>query len=88
MKLIAGDTRYGALRTLAEKKSCFHEYLEDRKLIDEGEEKARVEQIKKEFLTMLGQCKVTPSISRGLANQSTHLQSNPSVRETNRQKHW
>ncbi|RVX22424.1 Pre-mRNA-processing protein 40A [Vitis vinifera] len=63
MKAIINDKRYGALKTLGERKQAFNEYLGQRKKIEAEERRMRQKKAREEFTTMLEECKeLTSSI--------------------------
>ncbi|CAI0464435.1 unnamed protein product [Linum tenue] len=53
MREIVNDKRYGALRTLGERKQAFNEYLGQRKKIEAEERRARQKKAREEFSKML-----------------------------------
>ena len=56
MKVIAGDPRYGALRTLNERKKCFEEWAVQYRPEEAEVERKRSRQARKDFLAMLEEC--------------------------------
>ncbi|KAL1194306.1 Pre-mRNA-processing protein 40A [Cardamine amara subsp. amara] len=56
MKEIVHDKRYGALRTLGERKQAFNEYLGQRKKVEAEERRMRQKKAKEEFVKMLEGC--------------------------------
>ncbi|KAI4339808.1 hypothetical protein MLD38_024708 [Melastoma candidum] len=57
MKEIINDKRYGALKTLGERKQAFNEYLGQRKKVDAEEKRVKQKKAREEFLRMLEECK-------------------------------
>eukprot|EP00191_Tetraselmis_sp_GSL018_P019477 CAMPEP_0177582924 /NCGR_PEP_ID=MMETSP0419_2-20121207/3030_1 /TAXON_ID=582737 /ORGANISM="Tetraselmis sp., Strain GSL018" /LENGTH=858 /DNA_ID=CAMNT_0019072245 /DNA_START=64 /DNA_END=2641 /DNA_ORIENTATION=- len=57
MRQIISDKRYGALKSLGEKKACFNEYLQQRKREEKEEARLRLRQARDDFTTMLEECK-------------------------------
>jgi len=53
MRLIASDPRYGALKSLGEKKACFNEYVQQRKNEEREEARAKVKKQREDFTHML-----------------------------------
>ncbi|KAL9143895.1 hypothetical protein ABFS82_14G264000 [Erythranthe guttata] len=53
MRVIINDKRYGALKTLGERKQAFNEYLMQRKKVEAEERRLRQRKAKEEFMTML-----------------------------------
>ena len=53
MTRIAIDARYGALNSLGEKKQCFHEYLDKKKIQIKEENRLREMKAKDDFVKML-----------------------------------
>ncbi|KAL6578467.1 hypothetical protein OROMI_010795 [Orobanche minor] len=53
MRVIINDKRYGALKTLGERKQAFNEYLMQRKKVEAEERRLRQRKAKDEFLKML-----------------------------------
>ncbi|KAL7227445.1 hypothetical protein ACSBR1_022322 [Camellia fascicularis] len=64
MRVIINDQRYGALRTLGERKQAFSEFLMQRKKQDAEERRARQKKAQEEFRTMLEECKELTSTTR------------------------
>lgn len=56
MKVIAGDPRYGGLRTLNERKKCFEEWAVQHRPEEAEEERKRSRQTRKDFIAMLEEC--------------------------------
>lgn len=57
MRLIVNDKRYGALKTLGERKQAFNEYLGQRKKQEAEERRIRQKKAKEEFTKMLEESK-------------------------------
>ncbi|XP_013592190.1 PREDICTED: pre-mRNA-processing protein 40A isoform X1 [Brassica oleracea var. oleracea] len=55
-KVIVHDKRYGALRTLGERKQAFNEYLGQRKKVEAEERRWRQKKAREEFVKMLEEC--------------------------------
>ncbi|XP_048599173.1 pre-mRNA-processing protein 40A isoform X2 [Brassica napus] len=55
-KEIVHDKRYGALRTLGERKQAFNEYLGQRKKVEAEERRWRQKKAREEFVKMLEEC--------------------------------
>ncbi|CAD7696897.1 unnamed protein product [Ostreobium quekettii] len=53
MRLIVNDKRYGALKSLGEKKTCFNEYVQERRNKEREEERMRHQIAKDDFIAML-----------------------------------
>lgn len=53
MRKIVSDKRYGALKSLGEKKACFNEYLQQRKREEREEARQRLRQARDDFTAML-----------------------------------
>ncbi|KAL3619545.1 hypothetical protein CASFOL_036606 [Castilleja foliolosa] len=53
MRVIINDKRYGALKTLGERKQAFNEYLMQRKKVEAEEKRLRHRKAKEEFMKML-----------------------------------
>ncbi|KAL7085342.1 hypothetical protein ACP275_14G276800 [Erythranthe tilingii] len=53
MRVIINDKRYGALKTLGERKQAFNEYLMQRKKLEAEERRLRQRKAKEEFMIML-----------------------------------
>ncbi|KAL3514364.1 hypothetical protein ACH5RR_027081 [Cinchona calisaya] len=64
MRVIINDKRYGALKTLGEKKQAFNEYLMQRKKIEAEERRLRQRKAKEEFTKMLEESKELTSSTR------------------------
>lgn len=63
MREIINDRRYGALKTLGERKQAFNEYLGQRKKLEAEERRMRQKKAREEFRKMLEECKeLTSSI--------------------------
>ncbi|KAL6207966.1 hypothetical protein ACLB2K_018918 [Fragaria x ananassa] len=56
MREIINDKRYGALRTLGERKQAFNEYLGQRKKLENEERRIRQKRAREEFTKMLEVC--------------------------------
>jgi hypothetical protein len=56
LKEIVHDKRYGALRTLGERKQAFNEYLGQRKKVEAEERRRRQKKAREEFVKMLEEC--------------------------------
>ncbi|PSC74832.1 pre-mRNA-processing 40A [Micractinium conductrix] len=56
MRLIVGDRRYGALKTLGEKKAAFNEWVQQRKREEAEEARQRRMQAKEGFYALLDDC--------------------------------
>uniref|UniRef100_A0A453MT67 WW domain-containing protein n=1 Tax=Aegilops tauschii subsp. strangulata TaxID=200361 RepID=A0A453MT67_AEGTS len=57
MRVIISDKRYGALKTLGERKQAFNEYLNQRKKIEVEERRVKQRKARDDFFTMLEECK-------------------------------
>lgn len=57
MRVIITDKRYGALKTLGERKQAFNEYLGQRKKHDAEEKRTRQKKAREDFTKMLEECK-------------------------------
>lgn len=57
MREIINDRRYGALKTLGERKQAFNEYLGQRKKLEAEERRVRQKKAREEFRKMLEECK-------------------------------
>ncbi|CAN8288688.1 unnamed protein product [Cochlearia groenlandica] len=55
-KEIVHDKRYGALRTLGERKQAFNEYLGQRRKVEAEERRRRQKKAREEFVKMLEEC--------------------------------
>ncbi|KAL4420342.1 hypothetical protein ABPG77_006149 [Micractinium sp. CCAP 211/92] len=64
MRLIVGDRRYGALKSLGEKKSAFNEYVQQRKKEEAEEARQRRMQAKEGFYALLDECEELKAASR------------------------
>jgi len=64
MRVIINDKRYGALRTLGERKQAFNEYLNQRKKIEAEERRVKQRKARDDFLTMLEESKDLTSSTR------------------------
>ncbi|XP_027093459.1 pre-mRNA-processing protein 40A isoform X2 [Coffea arabica] len=64
MRVIINDKRYGALKTLGERKQAFNEYLMQRKKIEAEERRLRQRKAKEEFTKMLEECRELTSLTR------------------------
>uniref|UniRef100_A0A7N0SXF7 Pre-mRNA-processing protein 40A n=1 Tax=Kalanchoe fedtschenkoi TaxID=63787 RepID=A0A7N0SXF7_KALFE len=64
MRVIVNDKRYGALRTLGERKQAFNEYLGQRKKIEAEERRMRQKKAREEFTKMLEECQELASSTR------------------------
>ncbi|KAL1534229.1 pre-mRNA-processing protein 40A-like [Salvia divinorum] len=64
MRVIINDKRYGALKTLGEKKQAFNEYLMQRKKIEAEERRLRQRKAKEEFTKMLEESEELMSSTR------------------------
>jgi len=53
MRKIVSDKRYGALKSLGEKKACFNEYLQQRKREEREEARQRIRKAREDFMAML-----------------------------------
>eukprot|EP00803_Ostreobium_quekettii_P011403 evm.model.scf_473.7 EVM.evm.TU.scf_473.7 scf_473:23302-33338(+) len=53
MRLIVGDKRYGALKSLGEKKNCFNEYIQERRNQEREDERKRHKKARDDYMTML-----------------------------------
>ncbi|XP_031377807.1 pre-mRNA-processing protein 40A isoform X2 [Punica granatum] len=63
MREIINDKRYGALKTLGERKQAFNEYLGQRRKLEAEERRVRQKKAREEFTKMLEECKeLTSSI--------------------------
>ncbi|KAK4742651.1 hypothetical protein SAY87_000652 [Trapa incisa] len=63
MREIINDRRYGALKTLGERKQAFNEYLGQRKKLEAEEKRMKQKKAREEFRKMLEECKeLTSSI--------------------------
>ncbi|KAK9946355.1 hypothetical protein M0R45_011824 [Rubus argutus] len=64
MREIINDKRYGALRTLGERKQAFNEYLGQRKKLENEERRVRQKRAREEFAKMLEESKELTSTIR------------------------
>nr|PNR31101.1 hypothetical protein PHYPA_027417 [Physcomitrium patens] len=64
MRVIINDKRYGALKTLGERKQAFNEYLAHRKKQESEEKRVKQKVAREQFLTMLEECKDLTSSMR------------------------
>ncbi|XP_042061666.1 pre-mRNA-processing protein 40A-like [Salvia splendens] len=64
MRVIINDKRYGALKTLGERKQAFNEYLMQRKKIEVEERRLRQRKAKEEFMKMLEESEELTSSTR------------------------
>ncbi|GFP87572.1 pre-mRNA-processing protein 40a [Phtheirospermum japonicum] len=64
MRVIINDKRYGALKTLGERKQAFNEYLMQRKKVEAEERRLRQRKAKEEFMTMLEEAEELTSSTR------------------------
>lgn len=64
MRVIINDKRYGALRTLGERKQAFNEYLGQRKKLEAEERRMRMKKAREEFTKMLEECEELTSNTR------------------------
>ncbi|XP_052202335.1 pre-mRNA-processing protein 40A isoform X2 [Diospyros lotus] len=64
MRVIINDKRYGALRTLGERKQAFNEYLGQRKKLEAEERRMRMKKAREEFTKMLEECEELTSSTR------------------------
>ncbi|KAI3736513.1 hypothetical protein L2E82_26320 [Cichorium intybus] len=64
MRVIITDKRYGALKTLGERKQAFNEYLMQRKKLEAEERRLRQRKAKEEFTKMLEESKELTSSMR------------------------
>ncbi|KAL6626892.1 hypothetical protein ACP70R_030618 [Stipagrostis hirtigluma subsp. patula] len=64
MRVIINDKRYGALKTLGERKQAFNEYLNQRKKFEAEEKRLKQRKARDDFLTMLEECKELTSTTR------------------------
>ncbi|KAH6785058.1 hypothetical protein C2S51_037513 [Perilla frutescens var. frutescens] len=64
MRVIINDKRYGALKTLGERKQAFNEYLMQRKKIEAEERRLRQRKAKEEFMKMLEESEELTSSTR------------------------
>ncbi|XP_057490186.1 pre-mRNA-processing protein 40A-like isoform X2 [Actinidia eriantha] len=64
MRVIINDKRYGALKTLGERKQAFNEYLGQRKKLEAEERRMRMKKAREEFTKMLEDCEELTSSTR------------------------
>ncbi|KAK2977685.1 hypothetical protein RJ640_006025, partial [Escallonia rubra] len=64
MRVIINDRRYGALKTLGERKQAFNEYLMQRKKLEAEERRMRQRKAREEFIKMLEESKDLTSSTR------------------------
>ncbi|KAK4434333.1 Pre-processing protein 40A [Sesamum alatum] len=64
MRVIINDKRYGALKTLGERKQAFNEYLMQRKKVEAEERRIRQRKAKEEFMKMLEESEELTSSTR------------------------
>jgi pre-mRNA-processing factor 40 len=64
MRVIINDKRYGALKTLGERKQAFNEYLAQRKKQETEEKRLKQKKAREEFLVMLEESKELTSTMR------------------------
>ncbi|KAL6971905.1 hypothetical protein U1Q18_031590 [Sarracenia purpurea var. burkii] len=64
MRVIINDKRYGALKTLGERKQGFNEYLGQRKKPEAEERRVRMKKAREDFTKMLEQCEELTSSTR------------------------
>eukprot|EP00252_Welwitschia_mirabilis_P009981 TRINITY_DN22986_c0_g2_i2.p1 TRINITY_DN22986_c0_g2~~TRINITY_DN22986_c0_g2_i2.p1 ORF type:complete len:1096 (-),score=355.45 TRINITY_DN22986_c0_g2_i2:190-3477(-) len=64
MRIIVNDKRYGALKTLGERKQAFNEYLAQRKKHEAEERRIRQKKAREDFVKMLEECKELTSSMR------------------------
>ncbi|XP_015576606.2 pre-mRNA-processing protein 40A isoform X3 [Ricinus communis] len=64
MRVIINDRRYGALRTLGERKQAFNEYLSQKKKQDAEERRSKQKKAREEFKNMLEESKELTSTMR------------------------
>ncbi|KAF7140414.1 hypothetical protein RHSIM_Rhsim06G0064500 [Rhododendron simsii] len=64
MRVIINDKRYGALKTLGERKQAFNEYLGQRKKLEAEERRLRMKKAREEFAKMLEECDELTSNTR------------------------
>ncbi|GMI77379.1 pre-mRNA-processing protein 40A [Hibiscus trionum] len=70
MREIINDKRYGALKTLGERKQAFNEYLGQRKKLEAEERRVRQKKAREEFTKMLEESKELTSYMRWSKAQS------------------
>ncbi|KAG6554153.1 hypothetical protein Mapa_004069 [Marchantia paleacea] len=64
MRVIINDKRYGALKTLGERKQAFNEYLAQRKKLETEEKRLKQKKAREDFLAMLEESKELTSSMR------------------------
>ncbi|XP_073112441.1 pre-mRNA-processing protein 40A isoform X1 [Elaeis guineensis] len=64
MRVIINDKRYGALKTLGERKQAFNEYLGQRKKQEAEERRIKQKKAREDFTRMLEECKELTSSTR------------------------
>ncbi|XP_078168020.1 pre-mRNA-processing protein 40A [Carex rostrata] len=64
MRVIINDKRYGALKTLGERKQAFNEYLGQRKKQELEEKRMKQKKAREDFTKMLEECKELTSMTR------------------------
>ncbi|KAF2950542.1 pre-mRNA-processing protein 40A isoform X2 [Oryza sativa Japonica Group] len=64
MRVIINDKRYGALKTLGERKQAFNEYLNQRKKLEAEERRIKQRKARDDFLAMLEESKELTSSTR------------------------
>ncbi|KAL6647668.1 hypothetical protein ACP70R_015105 [Stipagrostis hirtigluma subsp. patula] len=64
MRVIINDKRYGALKTLGERKQAFNEYLNHRKKFEAEEKRVKQRKARDDFIAMLEGCKELTSSTR------------------------
>ncbi|KAJ8459430.1 hypothetical protein OPV22_032356 [Ensete ventricosum] len=64
MRVIINDKRYGALKTLGERKQAFNEYLGQRKKQEAEERRIKQKKAREDFTRMLEECKELTSTTR------------------------
>ncbi|KAK6945962.1 FF domain [Dillenia turbinata] len=64
MRAIINDRKYGALKTLGERKQAFNEYLNQKKKQDAEERRAKQKKAREEFRKMLEECSELTSSTR------------------------
>uniref|UniRef100_A0A0D9V1R2 Pre-mRNA-processing protein 40A n=1 Tax=Leersia perrieri TaxID=77586 RepID=A0A0D9V1R2_9ORYZ len=64
MRVIINDKRYGALKTLGERKQAFNEYLNQRKKLEAEERRIKQRKARDDFIAMLEECKELTSSTR------------------------
>ncbi|XP_020520281.1 pre-mRNA-processing protein 40A isoform X2 [Amborella trichopoda] len=64
MRVIINDKRYGALKTLGERKQAFNEYLGQRKKLEAEEKRTRQKKAREDFVKMLEESKELTSATK------------------------